>query len=259
MGDQLTWLGTGNFFAPSDTEHVRYWNSFVVRSGPTVLVEPSPTALPNLRRAGYSVAEIDVVMISHFHPDHSFGWPFLLFDALEHGRTTPLHVVGPKGVHDYLGDMMRLGSLGNLDRQAHDALEIHYLEADPAATSEKAGPLSFRSVEVTHVPELTCLGYLLELESCRLGYSGDTRPCAGLDELAAGCEVLVVECAGTHPSRSHMDLEAVGHLRERFPLPAMVATHLGDGVDRGLPAGVRVPHDLETMSLGALVEEATTR
>ena len=39
----LTFLGTGNFLAPG-----RYWNSFVIDG--TVLVEPSPTALPHLRR-----------------------------------------------------------------------------------------------------------------------------------------------------------------------------------------------------------------
>ena len=259
MGDQLTFLGTGNFSAPSDAEHVRYWNSFVVSSGATVLVEPSPTALPNLRRAGFTVADLDVVMISHFHPDHSFGWPYLLFEALERGRTTPLYVVGPKGVKDYLGEMMRLGALGNVDREAHDALEIHYVEADPAATGEKAGPITFSSVEVAHVPQLTCLGYLLELEHCRLAYSGDTQPCAGLDELAGACDVLVLECAGMHPSRSHMDVESVKALRERFSRPAIVATHLGEGVDAALPPGVRVPSDLEVMALDELMAEAAAR
>ncbi len=43
---ELTFLGTGNFLAPPG----RYWNSFVMDE--SVLVEPSPTALPHLRRCG---------------------------------------------------------------------------------------------------------------------------------------------------------------------------------------------------------------
>ena len=50
----VDFLGTGNFLAPG-----RYWNSFVIDG--SVLVEPSPTALPNLRRCRLSVDTIDVV------------------------------------------------------------------------------------------------------------------------------------------------------------------------------------------------------
>ena len=56
----LTFLGTGNYVAPG-----RYWNSFVVDG--TVLMEPSPSCLPNLRRAGIAAAAIDTIFISHFH------------------------------------------------------------------------------------------------------------------------------------------------------------------------------------------------
>ena len=68
----LTFLGTGNFVAPPG----RYWNSFVIDT--SVLVEPSPTALPHLRRCGFALDDIEVVVVSHFHADHCFGWPFLI-------------------------------------------------------------------------------------------------------------------------------------------------------------------------------------
>ena len=66
---ELTFLGTGNFLAPPG----RYWNSFVMDA--SVLVEPSPTALPHLRRCGFAVDAIEVVVVSHFHADHCFGGP----------------------------------------------------------------------------------------------------------------------------------------------------------------------------------------
>ena len=48
-------------------------------------MEPSPTALPHLRRCGFAVEDIEVVVVSHFHADHCFGWPFLLQAAAEVG------------------------------------------------------------------------------------------------------------------------------------------------------------------------------
>ena len=80
---ELTFLGTGNFMAPPG----RYWNSFVMDGN--VLVEPCPTSLPHLRRCGFAVDDIAVVVISHFHADHCFGWPFLLQAMAEAGAGAP--------------------------------------------------------------------------------------------------------------------------------------------------------------------------
>ena len=93
---ELTFLGTGNFLAPPG----RYWNS---SCSTHVLVEPSPTALPHLRRCGFSVDDVDVMVISHFHADHCFGWPFLL-EAARRGAAAAarVHVVGPPGLEAHL-------------------------------------------------------------------------------------------------------------------------------------------------------------
>src|SRR5437667_8952518 len=103
----VTFLGTGNFQAPPG----RYWNSFVMDG--SILVEPSPTVLPHLRRCGIAVDSVEVVVISHFHPDHTFGWPFLLLEMVGHPRERPLYIVGPPAVDRFLADMMRLGGVLN--------------------------------------------------------------------------------------------------------------------------------------------------
>lgn len=244
----MTFLGTGNFLAPGR----RYWNSFVAEgNGQTVLVEPSPTSLPNLRRAGFTVDQLDVVMISHFHPDHTFGWPFLMLEMLRHGRGTerPVHVVGPPGVEAFLGEMMRLGTVSDIWDARTDQMDIRFVEADPSADRQAAGDLPFRSVEVEHVPELECFGFELGM-GLRVGYSGDTKPCAGLNDLASSAQVLVLECNGAHPAKSHMDSASVLALRERHPDLYMVATHLGPEIDAAALPGVYVPIDFEELILG---------
>lgn len=235
----LTFLGTGNYLAEE-----RYWNSFVIDG--SILVEPSPTALPNLRRAGLQAAELDVVFISHFHPDHTFGWPFLTLELIHQHVGRPLSIVGPPGVERFLAEMMELGSVTSLSSRLHDHLPIDYVEVD--GTWQTAGPVRFRAVEVEHVPELRCYGFLIERDGTTVAYSGDTRRCAGLDELAAAADVLVVECNGTHPYPSHMDTGSLTELRDDFPEPHFVLTHVGLGVEAGdLPKTV-LPADLETLT-----------
>src|SRR5438045_1567754 len=87
----LSFLGTGNFHATAG-----YWNSFLI--GDRILVEASPIVLRNLQLVGARLPDLDVVFISHFHADHTFGWPFLYYSSLVRGgRTSDLWVVGPPG------------------------------------------------------------------------------------------------------------------------------------------------------------------
>jgi len=234
-------LGTGNFLAPA-----RYWNSFVLDG--RILVEPAPTVLPHLRRCGVAAGDLDVIVISHFHADHTFGWPFLLLEVLQQGRDRPLFVVGPPDVEGFLADMMTLGGVPNIHDAAHAALDLRYVHVD--GSWQHAGPLRLRGIEVEHVEHLRCFGYLFDRDGRTVGYSGDTRPCEGLDELAAASDVLVLECNGPHPPPlAHMDADSVRSLRARYPDVPFVLTHLGPAVDATGIAGVTVPDAFATVSL----------
>src|SRR3954451_7020405 len=123
---ELTLLGTGGFHATAG-----YWSSFLI--GDRVLVETSPSVLRNLRAGGRSLAGIDVIFISHFHADHSFGWPFVLFTALRERRTQDLWVVGPPGIGPFLERMLVAGALDHIvkwARERPDAFTLHYVEAN---------------------------------------------------------------------------------------------------------------------------------
>jgi ribonuclease Z len=238
----VTFLGTGNFLVPG-----RYWNSFVLDDN--VLVEPSPTALPHLRRCGLTAAALEVVVISHFHPDHTFGWPFLLLEVVRRRpEGSRFSVVGPPGVEAFLADMMALGAVTDIVASAHRLLDVRYIEVD--GSWQEAGPLRFRAIEVEHVPTLRCFGYVLERDGRRIGYSGDVHPCSGLDDLAGSCDVLVLECNGPHPPPvTHMDVDSLQALRQKFPAVPFVLTHLGEDIDASGIPDVTVPSDFDSLTL----------
>ena len=251
---ELTFLGTGNFLAPPG----RYWNSFVLDDN--VLVEPAPTALPHLRRCGFAVEDIDVVVISHFHADHCFGWPFLL-EALteaeagagaDHGSPArgerTVHVVGPPGLEAQLAHMLAVGAVRSVLDMARKRLDLRFVEVDE--TWQQAGPLRFRAVEVEHVPYLRCFGFLFDRGAQTVAYSGDVRPCTGLDELAENADVLVVECNGSHEGpRTHMNEADVRELHEAHRGVHLVLTHLGEQVDTTSMPGVTIPDDFDRLTV----------
>jgi ribonuclease Z len=241
----LTFLGTGNFLARD-----RYWNSFVIDG--TVLVEPAPTVLPHLHRSGIPVGDIEVVVISHFHPDHTFGWPFFLLGSLEQRSGRDLYIVGPPGVRTFLDEMMALGGVTGVQREAAKQLNVQYVEVD--GQWQKAGSLRFRAIEVEHVPHLRCYGYLFERGSRIIGYSGDTRTCAGLHELASAADPLVLECDGQHADGvhipvTHMNEESMRALRQQHPGTTFILTHMGTEVDPSGMTDVIVPDDFAVLTV----------
>jgi ribonuclease BN (tRNA processing enzyme) len=242
---ELTFLGTGNFVAPPG----RYWNSFVMDT--SVLVEPAPTALPHLRRCGFTLDEVQVVVVSHFHADHCFGWPFLIEAWAERGQGRTLHVVGPPGIEAHLAQLNEAGAVGSVTAMAYANLDLRFTEVD--GSWQEAGPLRFRAVEVDHVPYLRCFGYLFDRGDRVVAYSGDTTPCAGLDELAREADVLVVECNGRHTPpgvrSSHMDEASVRDLQAAHPGVHLILTHLGEQVDTSSMPGVTVPEDFERLTV----------
>ena len=242
---ELTFLGTGNFNATAG-----YWNSFLIDR--RILVETSPIVLRHLQLVGTALTDIDVVFISHFHADHTFGWPFLYSSALSRAlRTTDLWVVGPPGIERFLEEMLQAGRISHLVARARrrpDAFTVRYVEVD--GRPQVAGPVGFRAVRVDHDPALECFGFLIEVDGRTIGYSGDTTLCPGLRELAAGSDVLVLECnARQHvsPTRVHMSFDDVRTLRAEFPDLPLVLTHRAEDVDGGDLPGITVPGDLETV------------
>ncbi len=59
-------------------------------------------------RAGLSAHKISCICISHLHGDHLFGLPGLLASQTLMSRTSPLHIIGPSGLGEYLHLCQRL-------------------------------------------------------------------------------------------------------------------------------------------------------
>jgi len=226
--DRADLPGTGNFVAPPG----RYWNSFVMDA--TVLVEPAPTALPHLRRCGFRLEDIEVVVVSHFHADHCFGWPFLLQALAEIGGAGrsmwwATRDRGPPGRAEPGGS----GGVGDPHGLRQPGPALRRGRRDLAGG--RAAALPGRRGRSTSLPALLRLSVRPRRRPGRRLF-GRHHAVRRAERAGSGADVLVVECNGRHtppgvPS-SHMDEESVRALQQAHPDVRLILTHLGEQVTR---------------------------
>jgi len=237
----LLFLGSGNAFASG-----RYWSSFLLNG--RYLFDASPAVLPQLKRSGVAPADIEGVFISHFHADHFFGIPFLLLEYAELSRrSSDLTIVGPPGIQERVRVLTKLGFPYLLERE--QSYQQRFVEISDGVEGEVSG-LRFLARSVTHVEELECFGYRVEVGGRVLAYSGDTVFCESLLELADGADVFVVECSRwDEQSGPHLGPRDIRELRRRLgPKPAFVLTHVDNGAAELDIENVLVADDLARYS-----------
>ena len=207
---RLDCLGSGHAFS-----HGRYWSGFLLNG--RVLLDCPPQTLAHLYRFGEdALAALDLILLSHEHSDHMGGMDLLLLEEMQ-GRSSraregrPLGVGAPPGMYARLREV--IGASQRLP--AMDDPRLAWFEA-PAPSSFAHAGVEVERIEVEHAPELTSHGYRVRLDGRVLSYTGDTRLCDAVLELAEGAEVLILECGGARAAH-HMEWNDVLLLREQVP------------------------------------------
>lgn len=81
-------------------------------------------------------------------------------------------------------------------------------------------------------PDAACSCYLIEADGYRLLLdlgAGASGPCVAIDELAAGCRILLAEASGFDadgPSKGHLSAGDAGRLAARSGSALLILTHL---------------------------------
>ena len=118
--------------------------------------------------------------------------PWRHLRAVRYPRSTDLTIVGPPGIEERLRTITDAGFPNVMDRETD--YRLTFIEAKDRLEGE-AGGIKFISRSVSHVEGLEAFGYRVETGGRTLAYSGDTRICDALVDLAEGADVFVVECS----------------------------------------------------------------
>jgi len=190
---QVVTLGTGSPIPAPD------------RAGPSTLVRTSVGDL--LFDAGRGVllraasqlsgaAAFRAVFLTHLHSDHTTDLNDVITTRWAMSFTpTPLTVIGPVGTAGLVAATESMLELDMGYRLAHHA-DLDW-RPDTVATDVtggvvfEEGDVRVLAAPTDHAPVHPTVGYRVEDGGRSVVIAGDTVPCEGLDQLAAGADVLV--------------------------------------------------------------------
>ncbi|HZN16126.1 MAG TPA: ribonuclease Z [Acidimicrobiales bacterium] len=239
MGIQVTLLGTGSPIPNPD----RAGPSSLVRAGgATLLVDCGRGVVMRLAGAGLFPVNLSAVLLTHLHSDHISD----LNDVVTtHWVMTtepvPLHVFGPPGTQQVIDGLLAMLAADQGYRLAHHE-DLTYPPTVAVHEVEPGGTLDVGGARVVigatdHRPVTPTVGYRFEHDGASAVLAGDTVPCAGLDQLAAGADIYVqtvirADLVRNLPNRRiqdildyHSTVEQAAQTATRAGVKKLVLTH----------------------------------
>ncbi len=272
----VTILGSAAALADPDRAHTGILLSLT--NGRHVLIDCGHGATRNMVRADVNPADVGLILLSHLHHDHISDLPFFLLESWMLNRVGRPQIIGPKGTLHLVGCLLEGGAF-DVDiraRAMYPARQNNIEAIRPFVQEFKAGviykdeDLHVTAIEVDHIPrEISCCyGFRIEVEGKVIAFSGDTKPCAAIDELAHKADLLIHEC--TFPqamiehrlksgvgTAAHTSPSELGKIAARAQVRSLVATHFGHfdslspvlkrAAGKHLPVELMGPHQLDAM------------
>ena len=224
----LTVLGSGS----CELRRGRSSPAYHLQAGPHgIVMDLGQGALRGLLQAGHDPADVDVILLSHQHPDHLADIvPFLfaLNYAPDMAAKTGLQLIAHPDVLEVL-------------QKLQDAFG-HWLTPNPEVLHKtvaqhggifNVGGVTIRAARAAHLPG--SLAFRLEYGGRSLVYLGDSHATPELVELSLGADLLIANCAATDqaPKPGHLGPTASGSLAAQAGVKALLLSHLYSAVDAG--------------------------
>jgi ribonuclease BN (tRNA processing enzyme) len=214
-----------------------------------VLVDCGAPAHVLIQRTGGSVQALRLLLITHFHADHTFMLPMLLgaYALTPEPGPPGLIIAGPVGTREYVCRLIADGYGRHLQRMIDQRAGLRFVVLQDGSDVQLAD-YHVRAHAVVHSTGPS-LAYVLGDEAgTNIGFSGDSAMCAGLHRTIAQSDCMVCECTGwEHPMPGgHLWKEEVAQLISDHPNTDFVLSHLNE---RRRLQGALVAHDLLTLDV----------
>ena len=123
-------------------------------NGSSILIDCGEGTQVGIKEKGWSFKPIDVICFTHYHADHISGLPGLLLTLGNAQRTSPLLMIGPKGLERVVN------SLRVIAPDLPFSIEFRELK-EKSETIEMNG-YRIRAFRVNH--DVLCYGYTIEID-----------------------------------------------------------------------------------------------
>jgi len=251
---KFTFLGTG---CPVPSP-LRAGPAHLVTAGDArLLIDCGAGVAQRLVAAGARGADIDALIVTHYHSDHVVDFYQLLVSSWHQGRARPLAVHAPHSAIAHMRRQLEAYADERELRIAHErrpsaaGLEVEFHELRPGGAIA-VGALSAEPFEVDHRPVTPAFGLLLREGSARLAFSGDTRPVPSLIAAARGADLLVCEVfvdREMRPAPGLRSSETIAAVRSYHLVPSEIAAIAAEAGAKALALTHLVPPDADRAAL----------
>jgi ribonuclease BN (tRNA processing enzyme) len=209
-----------------------------------VLVDAGGGSALRFGESGAQMSQLDVLLFTHFHVDHSGDFPTLIFSSWFGDRKRPLPIYGPPGndfmpsttefVSDLFGDHGVYRYLSELlvpKEEGSYKMEPHNVIADATPVPAfHSGDLAASAVRVIH-GAVPALAWRIEIAGKDIVFSGDTNgEGEGLVRLAMNADLFVAHNAVPEGAvgierRLHMPPSVIGQIAADAKVKNLVLSH----------------------------------
>lgn len=242
----------------------RWGTAILVRSRTTtVLVDSGPGTTRRLVEAGLGPTDVDAVVFTHHHFDHTAGFPGLFLSRWDQGAglIDELSICGPPPTLGFVQKLFGrdVGAFwpdlharmeappshavfvnrgGELPRLPPEP-EVREVHPDQPFT---VGDIEFLPGLARHVqPYLDCNAYRITAGSSSVVYTGDTEPCDEIVELSRGADVLISMCwdeegvmAANGEATGQTGTLGAARMARDAGVDDLVLTHIGPSISAGI-------------------------
>ncbi len=198
-------------------------NTYLVLKGvrESILIDCGGNPIGRLQRAGVSLDTLSSIILTHNHPDHTYGLPILLMGLWLLGRTEPLIIYAPASTIVTMKTIMQAYNWADWPhfypvefKAIPDTLGAAVLESEEFSVSAAPGNhfVPVVGLRVTH----RSTGYTLM-------YTSDTEPTDSFKQLAHGVNLLLHEVAGASPG--HSSAVMAGALAREAQVEKLILIH----------------------------------
>lgn len=242
---EITVLGCGDAFGSGG----RLQTSFLIQSQQHMyLLDCGATILPALHKQPISSADIDAVVISHFHGDHYGGLPYLLLEAAKlHKRRKPLTIISPPGMQERLQKLLPLLYPGTED--VFESFPISYKTFGEEGL--EVLDMKVQAWEVKHSEGSLPHGIRMTIGGKVLAFSGDTSWHDNLIAISQQADLFICECNFWQgEGAGHLSWEVLKEQLTRLSAKEIRLTHVGTEVlEHQHEISLKVLHDGERLQL----------
>ncbi len=198
--------------------------AMAVRAGSRLLLlDLGPGTLRAMLKFELDFNDIDILCLSHHHPDHVADLVAFLFASryqLGYTRQEPVHLLAAQGFREFHRRLQ--GVWGEWVEPPAGLFQVRELAPDHPDNLSLAG-LTIKTAPVQHLP--TSLAFRVEHDGRAVVYSGDTDWSDSLIQLSREADLLIIEAANPWKVPGHLTPEEAGRLAAQAGVGRLVLTH----------------------------------